>query len=67
MPHDDALSNYRMVREATLLARAPIPAVNIHPIPTEGLSPEMAASAYERELKTFYGAAVSTRVDRYSM
>jgi 6-phosphogluconolactonase len=55
VPHDDPLSNYRMVREA-LLARAPIPAVNIHPIPTEGLSPEMAASAYERELKTFYGA-----------
>jgi 6-phosphogluconolactonase len=56
VPHDHALSNYRMVREA-LLARAPIPAVNIHPIPTEGLSPEMAASAYERELKSFYGAA----------
>lgn len=56
VPHDDALSNYRMVREA-LLARAPIPAVNIHPIPTEGLSPEMAAATYERELKTFYGAA----------
>ena len=55
VPHDDALSNYRMVREA-LLSRAPIPAVNIHPIPTEGLSPEAAASAYERELKSFYGA-----------
>jgi 6-phosphogluconolactonase len=55
VPHNDALSNYRMVRDA-LLARAPIPAMNIHPIPTEGLSPEMAASAYERELKTFYGA-----------
>lgn len=56
VPHNDALSNYRMVREA-LLSRAPIPAINIHPIPTEGLSPEMAASAYEGELKTFYGAA----------
>lgn len=54
VPHDDALSNYRMVREA-LLSRVPVPALNIHPIPTEGLSPEMAASAYERELKTFYG------------
>ncbi|MGD0076984.1 MAG: 6-phosphogluconolactonase [Candidatus Binataceae bacterium] len=30
VPHDDALSNYRMVREA-LLSRAPIPAINIHP------------------------------------
>ncbi len=52
--HDDTLSNYRMVREA-LLSRAPIPAVNIHPIPTEGISPEAAASAYEHELKSFYG------------
>ncbi len=55
VPHDDALSNYRMVREA-LLSRAPVPANNIHAIPTEGLSPEMAAAAYESELKSFYGA-----------
>ena len=55
VPHDDALSNYRMVREA-LLSRAPIPALNVHPIPTEGVSPEAAASAYERQLKSFYGA-----------
>lgn len=55
VPHDDALSNYRMVREA-LLSVVPIPATNIHAIPTEGVSPEAAASAYERELKTFYGA-----------
>ncbi len=55
VPPDDALSNYRMVREA-LLSRAPIPAANIHPVPTEGLDPEAAASAYERELKSFYGA-----------
>jgi 6-phosphogluconolactonase len=55
VPHDDVLSNYRMVREA-LLSRAPIPTINIHPIPTEGLSPEVAASVYEGELKTFYGA-----------
>ena len=39
VPHDDALSNYRMVREA-LLSRAPIPAINIHPIPTEGITPD---------------------------
>ncbi|MFY9684477.1 MAG: 6-phosphogluconolactonase [Pseudolabrys sp.] len=55
VPHDHALSNYRMVQEA-LLAHAPIPASNIHPIPTQGVSPEMAAAVYERELKTFYGA-----------
>jgi 6-phosphogluconolactonase len=55
VPHNDALSNYRMVREA-LLSRVPIPAINIHPIPTEGVSPDAAASTYVRELKTFYGA-----------
>jgi len=54
VPHEDALSNYRMVREA-LLSHAPIPEANIHPMPTEGLSPGAAAAAYERELKSFYG------------
>jgi 6-phosphogluconolactonase len=54
-PHDDALSNYRMAREA-LISRAPIPAINVHPIPTAGLTPKAAASAYEREIKSFYGA-----------
>jgi 6-phosphogluconolactonase len=52
--HDDPLSNYRMVHEA-LLSRAPIPADNIHPIPTEEITPDEAASAYEHELKSFYG------------
>jgi 6-phosphogluconolactonase len=55
VPHDDAQSNCHMVREA-LLSRVPIPCANIHAIPTEGLSPEAAASAYERGLKSFYGA-----------
>jgi 6-phosphogluconolactonase len=44
-----------MVREA-LLSRAPIPPDNIHPILTDVASPEAAASAYEFELKSFYGA-----------
>jgi len=52
---DDARSNYRMVREA-LLSHVPIPAANIHPIPTEG-SPAEAALAYEQKLRSFYGAA----------
>jgi 6-phosphogluconolactonase len=54
-PHTDARSNYRMAWEA-LLSHVPIPAENIHPIPTEGIAPEAAALAYERELKSFYGA-----------
>jgi 6-phosphogluconolactonase len=55
VPRNDESSNYHMVREAMLL-RAPIPAANIHPVQTEGLSADAAASTYERELKSFYGA-----------
>ena len=55
VPHDDALSNYRMVREA-MLSRAPIPDAHIHAIQTEGMEPTAAASVYERELKSYYGA-----------
>ncbi len=54
VPHDHPASNYRMVREALIL-RAPVPAGNVHPIPTEKMSPQRAALAYENELKRFYG------------
>jgi len=55
VPHDDPRSNYLMAKKA-LLSQAPIPQANIHPIPTTGLAPQAAAEAYERELKSFYGA-----------
>ena len=55
VPHDSSDSNYRMVREA-MLGHAPVPAANIHPVQTEGLTPQDAARLYERELKTYYGA-----------
>jgi 6-phosphogluconolactonase len=55
VPHGNAASNYRMVQEA-MLSRAPIPAANVHAIPTEGVSLHGAASLYEAELKSFYGA-----------
>src|SRR5271154_6524742 len=55
VPHDHPDSNYRMTREA-LLSKVPIPDRNIHAIPTEGLSPEQAAAAYETTLIRFYGA-----------
>jgi 6-phosphogluconolactonase len=55
LPRNSPESNYRMVREA-LLARAPVPAANIHPVETEGLTPQQGALSYERELKAFYGA-----------
>ena len=54
VPHDHPDSNYRMVREA-LLSRAPVPDENIHAVPTEGISPQEAAAAYEATLKRFYG------------
>ena len=55
VPHDDVQSNYHMTREA-LFERVTVPAGHIHPVPTEGVSAEVAASSYERELKSFYGA-----------
>jgi 6-phosphogluconolactonase len=62
VPHDDRESNYRMVREA-MLVDAPVPPANIHPVATEGLTPEEAARSYEQQLKDFYGASTLT-VDR---
>jgi 6-phosphogluconolactonase len=55
VPHGDALSNYRMAREA-MISKVGIPPTNVHAVPTEGLTPYEAASAYEAELKSFYGA-----------
>jgi len=55
VPAHDPASNYRMAAEA-MLSQAPIPPANIHPILTEGVGPEEAASRYERALQSFYGA-----------
>jgi 6-phosphogluconolactonase len=56
VPYDHPESNYRMTREA-MLAEAPVPPENIHPVPTDG-TPEEAALRYERTLQAAYGAAV---------
>jgi len=56
VPHDSPESNYRMVRQA-MLARVPVPAANVHPVPTEGVTPDEAALSYEQQLKDFYGAS----------
>jgi len=56
VPHDSPQSNYRMVQQA-MLARVSVPAANVHPVPTEGLTPDEAAHSYEHELKDFYGAS----------
>ncbi len=53
---DDPLSNFRMTRE-TLISHVPIPAANVHPMPTLPGPPEKSAEAYEQELRKFFGAA----------
>ena len=55
VPADDPRSNYRMARE-TLISHVPIPAENVHPMPTNLSSPEECARAYETELLKFFGS-----------
>jgi 6-phosphogluconolactonase len=55
VPHDHPDSNYRMAR-AAMLDAVPVPAANVHPMPTAG-TPAQAAQAYENELHDFCGAA----------
>lgn len=55
VPHGHPDSNCRMAREA-FLSHVPVPQDNIHAVPTEVLSPEQSAAAYETTLKRFYGA-----------
>jgi len=55
VPADDPRSNYRMAREI-LISQVPIPAENVHPMPTNLSSPEECARAYETELLKFFGS-----------
>jgi 6-phosphogluconolactonase len=55
VPPDNAQSNYRMINSA-LLSKIPIQAANIHPVPTQKVSPEDAAQQYEHELRSFFDA-----------
>ncbi|MEJ1977891.1 MAG: 6-phosphogluconolactonase [Acetobacteraceae bacterium] len=54
VPPDHPDSNYRMAREA-MLAHVPIPALQVHPFPTD-TTPEDCALRYADTLKRFYGA-----------
>jgi 6-phosphogluconolactonase len=56
VPYDHPDSNYRMTREA-MLAKAPVPPENIHPMPTDGV-PDEAALRYEQTLQAAYGATL---------
>src|ERR1700723_846754 len=55
VPQDDPLSNYRMTRLG-LLEHVPIPAANVHAVPTNLATPELAAEAYDQELRKFFGS-----------
>jgi 6-phosphogluconolactonase len=57
VPAGDPLSNARMTCRA-LLDHVPVPSSHVHKIPTGTASPEDSATAYEAELKRFYGAEV---------
>jgi 6-phosphogluconolactonase len=56
VPADDPRNNMAMARRTFLDICAP--SANVHPIPTDTGDPDQAARAYERELKSFYGAEV---------
>jgi 6-phosphogluconolactonase len=56
VPPDDADSNFRMAREAMLDA-VPLPPQNIHRIRAEEPDAEVAAKAYETELREFFHLA----------
>jgi 6-phosphogluconolactonase len=53
VPPDHPESNYRMARES-LLSGAPIPAQNIHRMPTELEDPDCAAADYQQTLREFF-------------
>jgi 6-phosphogluconolactonase len=55
VPPEDPQSNFRMFREA-LLERVPVPAENVHPMPTLLPKPEDAALAYEHTLRQFFAS-----------
>ncbi|MGG6264836.1 6-phosphogluconolactonase [Leptolyngbya sp. AN03gr2] len=55
VPADHPDSNQRMARLAWL-DRVPIPAENIHPMPTEESDPAIAAQKHEAELQSFFNS-----------
>jgi len=53
VPPEDPRSNYRLVRE-TLLDHVPIPAENVHPMPTQFPDPNGAARAYAETMRAYF-------------
>src|SRR5262245_44741692 len=55
VPQDDARSNAGAARRL-FLDRVPVPAANVHAIPTDKADADEAARRYQAELREFYGA-----------
>jgi len=55
VPPSSPDSNYGMAR-AAFLDHVPVPAHNVHPVPTQGLDLDEAAAQYEATLKALYGS-----------
>jgi len=55
VPPSDPASNYGMAR-AAFLSHVPVPPGNVHPVETEGVTLDQAATRYEAMLKGLYGA-----------
>ena len=54
VPHEDDASNWKMMNETLFgFGRGPIPAGNIHPVPT-GCRPEACARLYEKDIRAFF-------------
>jgi 6-phosphogluconolactonase len=56
VPGTDPASNFRMISVA-MLSHVPAPADHVHAVPTEGVTIEQSASAYEATLKAIYGGS----------
>lgn len=56
VPADRPDSNQLMARQAWL-DKVTIPSNNVHPMPTDGNSPEEDAATHEREIKEFFGVS----------
>ena len=61
VPPEHPDSNYRMARK-TLIQKVPIPQTNVHRILGE-LDPDLAAEAYEEELRSIFGSTQRPRFD----
>jgi 6-phosphogluconolactonase len=57
VPPDHPESNYRMVNEA-MFSRVPLPEQNVHRIPAENPIADAGATAYEDDLRRFFGEAI---------